>query len=204
MLGALDLFPIFSYVFLGGKCRFCKEKISPIYPLLELTMGMLFMLSGHFLVDQSLIFSGSLMEIARLGIFLMAAFVTVVFVFYDIRFMEIPDEVILPSLLVLFALLISDTWFGTHIFSHFRSFDVPTKFSPIADGLIASWIIYTFFYFQILIPGSIYAFQEKKLVIIKNLLIEYFIFPFIVFYHLFKKTENIPHEEESKIPAWIG
>ena len=35
-LGALDLIPVFSWLFLKGKCRYCKEKISPIYPVVEL------------------------------------------------------------------------------------------------------------------------------------------------------------------------
>ena len=35
-LQPLDLVPIFSWLFLRGKCRKCKAKISPIYPLLEL------------------------------------------------------------------------------------------------------------------------------------------------------------------------
>ena len=30
-LGFLDLVPIFSYIFLLGKCRYCKEKIRPRY-----------------------------------------------------------------------------------------------------------------------------------------------------------------------------
>ena len=30
-----DLIPIFSWLFLGGKCRFCKSKISVTYPLIE-------------------------------------------------------------------------------------------------------------------------------------------------------------------------
>lgn len=35
-----DLIPIFSYLFLLGKCRNCKEKISIIYPIIELTNGL--------------------------------------------------------------------------------------------------------------------------------------------------------------------
>ena len=35
-----DLIPVFSYLFLLGKCRNCKEKISIIYPTIELTNGL--------------------------------------------------------------------------------------------------------------------------------------------------------------------
>ena len=43
-LGFLDLIPIFSYIFLGGKCRYCKQKIRPRYLLLELLSGIVFVL----------------------------------------------------------------------------------------------------------------------------------------------------------------
>lgn len=39
----LDLIPIFSYLFLGGKCRYCKQKIRIRYLLLELSVGFTFM-----------------------------------------------------------------------------------------------------------------------------------------------------------------
>ena len=35
-LHTLDLVPVFSYVFLKGKCRYCKSSISPLYPFGEL------------------------------------------------------------------------------------------------------------------------------------------------------------------------
>ena len=28
--------PVFSYLFLGGKCKYCQEKISLMYPLVEI------------------------------------------------------------------------------------------------------------------------------------------------------------------------
>jgi len=40
-----ELIPILSYIFLGGKCKECKEKISCFYPLFEFLTGILFMLS---------------------------------------------------------------------------------------------------------------------------------------------------------------
>ena len=40
----LDLIPIFSYIFLGGKCRYCKEKIRPRYLILECISGVTFLL----------------------------------------------------------------------------------------------------------------------------------------------------------------
>ncbi len=43
-LSFLDMIPILSYVCLGGKCRYCKEKIRPRYILLEILSGLAFVL----------------------------------------------------------------------------------------------------------------------------------------------------------------
>lgn len=40
----LDLIPVFSWLFLGRKCRYCNEPISPIYPFVELLNGILWLL----------------------------------------------------------------------------------------------------------------------------------------------------------------
>lgn len=39
-----DMIPIFSYLFLGGKCRKCKCKLSIQYPLTEAVNGILYLL----------------------------------------------------------------------------------------------------------------------------------------------------------------
>lgn len=40
-----DLVPVFSYVFLRGRCRKCGDRISPQYPLIELLNGILWVLT---------------------------------------------------------------------------------------------------------------------------------------------------------------
>ena len=42
-LGNLDLIPVLSYLFLGGKCRYCKIKIRSRYILLEIFSGLVFL-----------------------------------------------------------------------------------------------------------------------------------------------------------------
>jgi len=41
-LAVSDLIPIVSYVVLRGRCRYCKTRISPIYPIVEALTGVLF------------------------------------------------------------------------------------------------------------------------------------------------------------------
>ena len=57
----LDMIPILSYVFLGGKCRYCKQKIRPRYLLLEVLSGIVFTLFAIsiklslFTINQSIL-----------------------------------------------------------------------------------------------------------------------------------------------------
>ncbi|MCM1529321.1 MAG: prepilin peptidase [Alistipes sp.] len=42
---AIDLIPVFSWLFLRGKCHSCGEKISPRYPIVESLNGILYVLT---------------------------------------------------------------------------------------------------------------------------------------------------------------
>src|SRR5579862_7584896 len=44
-IAAYDNIPVVSWLILGGKCRHCKTKISPMYPAIELLTGALFYIS---------------------------------------------------------------------------------------------------------------------------------------------------------------
>jgi len=41
-LSPIDLIPVFSYIFLLGKCRYCNKSLSLQYPIMELLVGLLF------------------------------------------------------------------------------------------------------------------------------------------------------------------
>lgn len=92
-----DLIPVFSFIFLGGKCRYCQKKISWQYPLVELVTAILF-LSVWLKLDggpASIIFNWA-----------MAGFLIVVLV-YDLKHYIIPDRVIFPAIAIA---AIYDVW----------------------------------------------------------------------------------------------
>ena len=88
-LQAFDLIPILSFFILGGKCRYCKTKISSIYPLIEIGMGALFFLIG--LVNVQMLLSFSIIPYSLFFIeliFWSLVFATAV---YDLKHLTIPN-----------------------------------------------------------------------------------------------------------------
>jgi leader peptidase (prepilin peptidase)/N-methyltransferase len=45
ILGVLDLFPIFSFLLLGGKCRYCHKKLSWFYPSIEICTAVVYVVA---------------------------------------------------------------------------------------------------------------------------------------------------------------
>jgi prepilin signal peptidase PulO-like enzyme (type II secretory pathway) len=90
-----DLLPVISWLWLRGKCRYCKKPISAQYPAVELALALVFMLSyAYWPTDvtgwQWILFLSWLL--AAVG--LMALLV------YDMRWMLLPNKIIYPTLLV--------------------------------------------------------------------------------------------------------
>ncbi len=79
-LRALDLVPIFSYLFLSGRCRYCSTKISMQYPLVEAAAGVLSLKIFFLFYPDVLLYS------LWLVIWLTILFIVV----YDARHMIIP------------------------------------------------------------------------------------------------------------------
>lgn len=104
-LNALDLIPVFSYIFLRGKCRNCGEKISPIYMIMELLTGLLFVLA-YWKIGFDVELFVALLFISLLVIISVS----------DIAYMLIPDKVLLfflPFLIIGRVLSTLDPWWDS-------------------------------------------------------------------------------------------
>lgn len=77
-----DNIPVVSYLLLGGKCRACKAKISPMYPFVELLTALLFL--------ACYLAFGLTLETLKWALF---SALMVVLVFTDFRERILPDSV---------------------------------------------------------------------------------------------------------------
>ncbi|PLT32392.1 A24 family peptidase [Bacillus sp. V5-8f] len=101
-LGAVDLIPVLSYLLLRGKSRCCGNKISMIYPIVELVTGLLFLHAFYWF--------GLTGELAVALTFI--SLLVIIFV-SDIVYMIIPDKVLLffiPVILVERMLVPLNPW----------------------------------------------------------------------------------------------
>jgi leader peptidase (prepilin peptidase)/N-methyltransferase len=88
-LQALDLVPLFSFVFLKGKCRYCRAHISWRYPLVELLSGL-----GLALIFWFYGFSVAFFQWAVLYLLLLPLF------FIDLEHKLLPDALTIPGIII--------------------------------------------------------------------------------------------------------
>lgn len=90
-----DLVPVFSFLFLRGKCRYCRKKISWQYPVVEIATGLVFLLI--FSAQGGPARGWNFLGLAFL--FYIAGSLIIIFV-YDLKHYEIPDKVLFPAIIV--------------------------------------------------------------------------------------------------------
>lgn len=97
VLAWYDLLPVISWVFLRGKCRYCRKPISWQYPLVELSTATLFVISYIFwplpLTPNPLSLVIFILWLASL-VGLMALLV------YDLKWMLLPNKIMKPVAVV--------------------------------------------------------------------------------------------------------
>lgn len=107
ILEPLDLIPLFSFLFLKGRCRYCHKKLSWQYPVIEFISGLI--LSFFFLTSVNY-------QMMLFNYFLFAGLL-VIFV-SDLKYRIIPDQIVgFLVILQLAELLIISGNMTNHIFS---------------------------------------------------------------------------------------
>ena len=88
--------PLFSFIFLKGKCRTCRKQISWQYPLVELGLAIVFFLTAWWEGVEPFVLTAPLL---RDWIF-----------FYDLRYGEILDGPTIPTAILLFFFSLPLGW----------------------------------------------------------------------------------------------
>lgn len=91
-LSARDLIPVFSWVSLKGRCRYCSKPISVQYPLVELAVGAAFAVSyvfWPFMFDQWY-------YVADFGLWLVFIVFLAALFLYDLKWYLLPDKLTYP------------------------------------------------------------------------------------------------------------
>lgn len=144
-LKAIDLIPVLSYIAIGGKCRTCKVKVSPIYMVTELVTGALFALAYWHLGFS-----------AELAVALLFISLLVIINVSDIAYMLIPDKILLfflPLLIVARVFSPLSPWWDS-IAGAFLGFGILYLIAVVSRGGMGGGDIKLFFLIG-LVLGSI-------------------------------------------------
>lgn len=97
-----DLIPLVSFAILLGRCRYCRNRISWQYPLVELLTGIVFILP---FMGYGLRVTGYDFLIS----YYIFVFILLLIFTYDLRYMLIPDSISIPAIIIVF--LIQTTYY---------------------------------------------------------------------------------------------
>jgi leader peptidase (prepilin peptidase)/N-methyltransferase len=95
-ISAHDNIPVLSYLVLRGRCRHCKARISPRYPVVEVLTGLLFALAAYEF-GLSLTLVSALVLIS----------VLIVLAGTDLEYRLLPNVIVVPATIAGFALSVT-------------------------------------------------------------------------------------------------
>ncbi len=162
-----DLIPVLSFIFLGGKCRYCKTKVSLQYPIVEILTALTFLLIVNYQATTTHQFPISNLLNTIFLIYIFSSLIVIFF--YDSKHYIIPDKVLFPAIVISFI----------YRFLDFKNLDLivnwPSGFwisIPILNYLFAALLASGFFLIIYLISkGQWMGFGDVKLAILLGLIV---------------------------------
>ncbi len=127
-----DLVPLFSYILLKGKCRYCHKKISIEYPLVEFATGVLFVMV-FYLSGFLEIVNYSFFDIFTLVYLFVVLFFLILIFVYDLKHFIIPDFANFS------LIIISFTYLAVYSF-------LENNIDIFINGLLSALAVFLFFF----------------------------------------------------------
>lgn len=111
-LDVADLVPVLSFLYLKGRCRYCKERVSWQYISVEVVTGLLFSLA-YFMVFKGVEYPSLFIGLEYIRTIFVISVLIVVFMI-DLKHFLILDRVTFPATVLLFLIDWSIYWTGSH------------------------------------------------------------------------------------------
>jgi len=160
-LGVLDLIPLFSYLSLKGRCRYCKEKISFQYPFVEIATGVIFLIVAILLNTSFLTLGVFNLEFLNLLFYLFIASYFVMIFIFDLKWYIIPDGLTFSAIIITLIYLFSQTFILNTI--------TPEQ---LLITVISTFVLFLFFFaLYFFSGGKAMGFGDVKLVIFLGLIL---------------------------------
>ncbi len=164
ILSAVDLIPVFSWLFLRGRCRYCHKKIGALTLWLELAMAVVFIMSFvYWPLGQLYIKTGAVdgWQIALFVLWLIMAVMMMALLVYDYRWRLLPNKIMFPLMAVglLFSLMNNIVVHDTSLLQYILS---------MALGLLPVAGVYGLIY--ICSSGRLIGFGDVKFGVVVGLL----------------------------------
>lgn len=182
-----DLIPIFSFVFLKGRCRYCKNKISWQYPLVEIITALIFLglfLKIYNLTPVRLALAQQIYFWPIVLFFVVAIYLTILIILsiIDLKYYLLPDNYIIfgigiAVLSVIFFYFVSQNpnnyffncgvnFLGSYI--DYFNCRIPFLLSPILGAILTSGLLFLIYFFS---RGKGMGFGDVKLGIFIGLIL---------------------------------
>ncbi|MCL4364433.1 prepilin peptidase [Patescibacteria group bacterium] len=172
-LTPFDLIPIFSFIFLGGKCRFCHKKLSWQYPGIEILTGLIFLVIFNLQFPVSSEFSIYNFQFLKLVSFWGIASSLIVIFFSDLKYQLISDWILLslfmfslPAVVltkaglinsIVSGLIVSLPIFLIYYISHERAMGLGDVYLAGIIGFLLGWKAGYLALYSAFITGAIFG-----------------------------------------------
>ncbi|MEI6042007.1 MAG: prepilin peptidase [bacterium] len=156
-LSVIDLFPIFSWIFLKGKCRTCKSKISPQYVLVEIFTAVLFLFV--YLKNAAILEVSPLIFGVSVGVSLIIMCLLVLMTVYDFKHKIIPDEFSYAFAAIAFLQIFLSFNYETSSIL----FGIPLNFDGYMMLLSGIFVAFPFYFIWLISGGKWMGLGDAKL-----------------------------------------